>query len=98
MHLQNLTFNNLPEAVTLLLNEVSELKKMLANHTDQSQQTTTPENEPDLITIKEACEMLNISRGTLYRYEKQGKINIYGIGARRLLKRSEVLDSLILKK
>ena len=97
MQLQNLTFNNLPEAVTLLLNEVSELKKMLANHTDQSQQTT-PENEPDLITIKEACEMLNISRGTLYRYEKQGKINIYGIGARRLLKRSEVLDSLIVKK
>src|SRR5690554_1812624 len=97
MQLQNLTFNNLPEAVTLLLNEVSELKKMLANHTDQGQQTT-PENEPDLITIKEACEMLNISRGTLYRYEKQGKINIYGIGARRLLKRSEVLNSLILKK
>lgn len=97
MHLQNLTFNNLPEAVTLLLNEVSELKKMLANHTDQSQQTT-PENEPDLITIKEACEMLNISRGTLYRYEKQGKINIYGIGARRLLKRSEVLESLTVKK
>ena len=97
MQLQNLTFNNLTEAVTLLLNEVSELKKMLANHTDQSQQTT-PENEPDLITIKEACEMLNISRGTLYRYEKQGKINIYGIGARRLLKRSEVLDSLIVKK
>lgn len=97
MLLQNLTFNNLPEAVTLLLNEVSELKKMLASHTDQTKQAT-PKDEPDLITIKEACEMLNISRGTLYRYEKQGKINIYGIGARRLLKRSEVFNSLILKK
>jgi len=96
MQLQNLTFNNLPEAVTLLLNEVSELKKMLANHTDQAQQTPEPKN--DLITIKEACEMLNISRGTLYRYEEKGDIKIYGIGARRLLKRSEVLEALTLKK
>ncbi|HLV92819.1 MAG TPA: helix-turn-helix domain-containing protein [Aequorivita sp.] len=97
MTTQNLTFNNLPEAVTLLLNEVSELKRMLAKQTEKAQQPT-PENEPDLLTIKEACEMLNISRGTLYRYEKQGKINIYGIGARRLLKRSEVLESLTVKK
>lgn len=94
---QEFTFNNLPEAVRLLFNEVSELKAMLASYTQKSQQTT-PDNEPDLITIKEACEMLNISRGTLYRYQEQGKINIYGIGARRLLKRSELINSLIVKK
>lgn len=95
MQVQKLTFNNLPEAVSLLLNEVSELKKMLVNQSTKDQQ---PEPKNDLITIKEACEMLNISRGTLYRYEEQGKVKIYGIGARRLLKRSEVLESLTVKK
>lgn len=95
MQLQNITFDRLPEAVSILLNEVSELKKMLALQA-KDQRSTEPEN--DLITIKEACEMLNISRTTLFHYEKQGKVKVYGIGARRLLKRSEILNSLILKK
>lgn len=94
---KTLTFDRLPEAVSILLNEVSELKKMLVSQSEGNQKAThEPEN--DLITIKEACEILNVSRGTLYRYEKQGKITIYGIGARRLLKRSELLESLTLKR
>ena len=78
-----------------------ELSKLIAVEVQKLQsqnQQTTPDSDHDLITIKEACEMLNVSRGTLYRYESQGRINIYGIGARRLLKRSELLESLTLKK
>lgn len=97
MQTQKLTYNQIPDALSLLLDEVSELKKMIANRSTNDRQKS-PENENDLITIKEACEMLNVSRGTLYRYESQGRINIYGIGARRLLKRSELLESLTLKK
>lgn len=97
MQIQNLTFDQLPKAVTQLLNEVSELKRIITEQATAGRQNTTQE-EPDLITIKEACEILNVSRGTLYRYEEQGKIKIYGIGARRLLKRSELLGSLTLKK
>jgi len=92
--MDKLTFDQLPEAVSLLLNEVSELKTLLATISDQQ---TTP-NDPEFITIKEACEILNVSTVTLWRYEKQGKVNVYGIGGRRLLKRDEVLDSLTLKK
>lgn len=95
MEAQDLTFDQLPEAVTILLREVSQLKKMLA---EKSPQQPTPQSDPDLITIKEACDLLSVSRGTLWRYEQQGKIKVYGIGARRLLKRSEVLNSLTLKK
>lgn len=93
---ENLTFEQLPKAVTILLNEVSQLKQMLATIKDQ--QPTTSDDQPEFITIKEACEILQVSAVTLWRYEKQGKINVYGIGGRRLLKRDEVLDSLTLKK
>lgn len=95
MQTENLSFDQLPKAVAILLNEVSELKKMLAKQTDQ-QPTTT--NEPEFITIKEACEILNISAVTLWRYEKKGKVKVYGIGGRRLLKRDELINSLTLKK
>lgn len=92
--MDKLTFDQLPNAVSTLLNEVRELRQLL---TDQSTpEPTNPEN--DFITIAEACEILNVSKVTLWRYEKQDKIKVYGIGGRRLLKRSEVMDSLILKK
>lgn len=97
MQTQNLTFDQLPKAVTLLLNEVQELKQMLAKVSAEPQQDTT-KTQPDLITINEACEILDVSRATLWRYEKQGKIKVYGIGGKRLLKRAEVIGSLILKK
>lgn len=90
----NLTFEKLPEAVTFLIDQVAELKQLIQTQPSIEE----PINKNDLLTIKEACELLNISRGTLYRYEQHGTINIYGIGGRRLLKRSELMDSLILKK
>lgn len=96
MQVEKINFDQLPEAVSTLLSEVSQLKQMLVK-----QNTTQPaptETENDLITIKEACELLQVSRVTLHRYEKQRKIKVYGIGARRLLKRSELLNSLTLKK
>lgn len=62
-----------------------------------TQEPTENEPQADYITIKEACNILNVSRATLHRYEKQGKIKVYGIGARRLLKRSELIESLTLK-
>lgn len=95
MTTENLTLEKLPEAVTILLNEVSELKKMLANQTGQQ---PTQEESPDLITPKEAAALLKVSAVTLWRYEKQGKIKCYGIGGRRLYKRSELINSLTLKK
>ena len=93
---ENLTFDQLPKAVTTLLNEVSQLKKVLA--TLSKQQNPTTNNETEFITPKEASELLKVSPVTLWRYEKQGKLNVYGIGGRRLLKRDEVLNSLTLKK
>lgn len=94
MQVENLTFEQLPGAVLTLINEVSQLKQMLTTITD-----IEPDNDQsDLISIKEACELLQVSRVTLWNYEKQGKVKVYGIGGRRLLKRSELINGLILKK
>lgn len=94
MTTENLTFDQLPGAVTTLLNEVSQLKTLLLEKQDQHPQSESP----DLITPKEAAELLKVSMVTLWRYEKQGKIKCYGIGGRRLYKRSELMDCLTLKK
>jgi len=52
----------------------------------------------DLLTRKEACEFLKINSSTLYHWNNKGKVTAYGIGNRRYYKRSELLESLILKK
>lgn len=93
MTTENLTFDQLPEAVTTLRNEIKELKSLLLK-----KQEPTTENNPDLITPKEAADLLKVSQVTLWRYEKQGKVKCYGIGGRRLYKRSEIINSLTLKK
>lgn len=63
-------------------------------------QKTPPPPEPkeDLLTPKEACGLLRITSTTLWRYEKQGKIKVYGIGAKRYYKRSELMESLTAKR
>jgi len=95
MKTENLTFDQLPGAVTTLLNEVSQLKNLLLEKQDYN---PTEKNNPEFITPKEAAELLKVSPVTLWRYEKQNKVKCYGIGGRRLYKRDEIINSLTLKK
>ncbi len=73
----NLTFNDLPRAVTRLTNEVSELKSLLL----KKQESTPTKEAEQLLTIKEASDFLKLSVPTIYSkvsknelpYMKQGK-------------------------
>ena len=74
---QILTFNDLPEAVTRLTDEVSKLKSLLIQ-----KQAEPPTKEADrLLSIKEASEFLKLAVPTIYSkvsrnelpYMKQGK-------------------------
>lgn len=83
-----------------LLKKVAELisepiKKSILKELKKIQ---TPEetNENDLLTAKEACELLQIHKSTLWQWTKKGKIKIYGIGGRRYYKRSQIINDLIL--
>lgn len=60
--------------------------------------STESDAESDLITPKEACNLLQITIVTLWRYQKKGRIKAYGLGGKRYFKRSEILDSLTQKK
>lgn len=50
-----------------------------------------PEN--DFITRAEICKMLSITKVTLWKHTKSGKLKSYGIGNRVMYKRSEVLEA-----
>lgn len=59
----------------------------------------SPEPKPsdDLITPKEACELLKCTSVTLWRYEKKGRVTPYGICGKKFFKRSELLQSIVKK-
>jgi hypothetical protein len=64
----------------------------------QTEQTTIQEKpEDDLITSKEACKILKCSFVSLWRYEKKGRIQAYGIVGKKYFKRSEILQSIVKK-
>ena len=63
----------------------------------QLRQPTKPDPADDLITPKEACELLKCTSVTLWRYEKKGRVTPYGICGKKFFKRSELLHSIIAK-
>ncbi|MDC1379073.1 hypothetical protein N8273_00370 [Algibacter sp.] len=62
------------------------------------QPTTAPDPLDDLVPKSEVRGKL-ASSSTLWKYEKDGKIQVYAIGGKRFYKRSELMQALIkLKK
>lgn len=51
----------------------------------------------DLIKAKEACDYLMISKVTLYKWLKEGKITGYYLGTRLFFKKSELENALTKK-
>ena len=51
----------------------------------------------DLIKAKEACEYLKVSKVTIFKWLKQGKITGYYLGTRLFFKMSELEKALIKK-
>lgn len=66
--------------------ELNDFKKVLLQN--------QPDNTSDLLTPEEVCQLLSISKVTLWSYTKQEKFKLYGIGQKRYYKRSEILKSL----
>lgn len=49
----------------------------------------------DLLSIKDVTEFLGVSKVTLWRLRKSGKIKTYMLGSQVYFKKSEILKSLI---
>lgn len=83
----SITFNNLPEAVADLSNEIGEIKRLLL------EQTIQPQADPDkLLTIQQAAELLTLSVPTLYGYVHRAEIPVCKRGKRLFFSRQELLS------
>jgi excisionase family DNA binding protein len=68
----NLTFNDLPTAVTMLTKEVSELKRLLI----EKQELPTTEQPEQLLSVQEAAKFLNLTVPTIYSKVSKGELPV----------------------
>lgn len=80
------------EALSELISETvrTQLEEILKSY--------TPKDPEELLTRTEVCELFKIDASTLWHWTNKGKLTAYGIANRRYYKKSELLESLILKK
>lgn len=86
---QVLTFDKLPEAVTMLTKEVSELKRLLI----EKQEQPTPDQPEQLLTIDEVATLLHLTKPTVY--SKVSKNELPGVckqGKRLYFDRQTIID------
>lgn len=91
MKSQELNFERLPSAVSAILREVEEIKRMLINH--------KPRSEPDTkrLSINEAQKFFQeqgfpISKSKLYKLTSEGKIPHEKFGIRVLFRQDKLID------
>ncbi len=85
--IENLTFEQLPQAVTRLTNEISEIKKLLLEKKEK-QQTKEPEK---LLTIQEAADLLNLTVPTIYSKVSKREIPFMKGGKRLYFSSAELM-------
>jgi len=83
-----LTFDQLPKAVTMLTNEVSELKRLLIEQCNQ-QPTEKPEQ---LLTIQEAAQFLNLAVPTIYSKVSKREIPVMKKGKRLYFSSTQLME------
>lgn len=85
---QVLTFDKLPEAVTMLRKEVSELKRLLIEKQEQA-----PTEQPEqLLTIQEAAEFLSLTVPTMYSKCSKNEISFMKRSKRLYFSRTELME------
>lgn len=76
--------------------EIEDLEDLIRNCIREELKEMTNNNEnADLLKANEVCEYLRISKVTLYKWLKQGKITGYHLGTRLFFKKTDVDKALI---
>jgi excisionase family DNA binding protein len=84
-------FDEIPDELQSLRKELKQLKELIVSEKENEPVS----DEQELITLNEATELLHISKTTIWRYAKQGKVTKYSIGGKRYFKKDELLNSLV---
>lgn len=87
---------NLQDYLQQLVNEAvkNSIPKTVQATAELLKQDLPKNNAEELLTPKEASDVLRCSITTLWRHEKTGKVKSSTIGGKRLYKRSDLLESL----
>ena len=85
--MQTLTFEQLPEALGRVLEELSELKGLITQRQPQA-----TEQQDQLLTIQQAGELLNLSVPTIYGLVSRSEIPHSKPGKRLYFSKKELLE------
>ncbi|WP_295939456.1 helix-turn-helix domain-containing protein [uncultured Alistipes sp.] len=81
-----ITFDNLPQVVSEIANEISDIKRLLL------EKGNAPQSEADqLLTIQQAAKLLNLSVPTIYGYVHRAEIPVCKRGKRLFFSKQELL-------
>jgi len=86
----NLTFDQLPQAVTMLTKEVSQLKELLLS----SKKQPTTEKTEKFLTVKEVSEFLNLAVPTIYSKVSRNELPYMKRGKRLYFSSAELMEYL----
>lgn len=81
-----ITFDKLPEAIAHLINEVSQLRKLV----EEKQKTIANKRVP--IEIDEACKIIMKAKPTIYTLVRKGLLPCYKHGKKLYFYEDELLD------
>ncbi|WP_282117737.1 helix-turn-helix domain-containing protein [Maribacter aquivivus] len=88
---QDLTFEQLPQAVTILTREVSELKRLLI----EKQENKTLAEEPEqLFNVQETAKFLNLTVPTIYSKVSKGELPVMKRSKRLYFSSIELMEYL----
>ncbi|MCO5267918.1 MAG: helix-turn-helix domain-containing protein [Brumimicrobium sp.] len=92
MEKSRITFEQLPEVVATILKEVRELKELHSKESESETVETSSKNPFDDYILRSEIVGTGkaISDATAWKWEKEGKIQAYGIGGKRYYKRADV--------
>ena len=88
--MENLTFDQLPKAVTMLSKQVSELKRLLI----EKQENTPTEQPEQLLTVQEAAQFLNLTVPTIYSKVSRNEIPVMKRSKRLYFSSTELMEYL----
>lgn len=91
MNVENLSFDQLPKAVAMLLDEIKELKKLITTHTATAEPS---EPQDELMNVEQTAEFLNLSVPTIYGKVHRRELPVMKRGNRLYFSKFELLDYL----
>ena len=82
----NITFEQLPQAVTQLFDKLESIERLL-----QNKQNPATSEEEQLLTIEEAAEFLHLAKPTVYAYVQKKLIPFSKVAKRLYFSKKELM-------